>query len=52
MFERLSVWYKGQSSTTKCFLWMIPILILGIILRWDYIIEGLTKGFSFFNINK
>lgn len=49
MFERFSKWYKEQSSTTKCFLWMILLLILGIILRWDYISENLIKGFSFFN---
>jgi len=48
MFSKFKDWYNHQSQTTKCFLWLIPLLILGIILRWNTILAGISKGFEFF----
>jgi len=39
---------KELSPTLKGFLILAIILIIGIVLRWEYIISEAIKGFSFF----
>jgi hypothetical protein len=49
MLKRLIGWYKKQSSSTQGFIIIITLLIVGIIIRWEYIINGIIKGFHFFS---
>ena len=44
-------WYTDQTPTTTGFIWMGIILIIGIILRWDYISERVVSSFGFLNFN-
>ncbi|MBR5249500.1 MAG: hypothetical protein IKV28_02800 [Bacteroidales bacterium] len=51
MFQKLVTWYKEQSSTTQGMIWMGLLLIIGIIFRWDYILETVKQSFGFFSKN-
>ena len=42
-------WYKAQNDTVKAFIWIGLICIIGIILRWDAVVAGISKGFSFYS---
>lgn len=50
MFKKIVDWYKSQSSTTKGMIILGIVLVIGIIIRWDYIIEHIKRGFDFYNI--
>lgn len=47
--KRVKEWYMAQNDTTKAFIWLGIILIIGIIFRWDYITERISKGFDFYS---
>ena len=49
MFRKIKEWYTGQSDTVKAFVWIGLICIIGIILRWDAVVAGVTKGFNFYS---
>lgn len=49
MKRGFSKWFSQQSDTTKAFILIIIILIIGIIIRWDYVIDNITKGFEYFS---
>jgi len=49
MIKKLKEWYNRQSSSTQGFLIIIALLIIGIITRWEHIINGVIKGFNFFS---
>ena len=49
MFKNLKDWYNRQSDTTKALIWIGLICIIGIILRWDAVVKGISKGFSFYS---
>ena len=51
-FTRLKNWYSEQSSTAKGFIWIGLLLIIGIILRWDYISSRVVAAFGFLNFNQ
>lgn len=51
-FKRLKVWYSGQTPTTKGFIWIGLLLIIGIIIRWDYISKEVVAAFGFLNFNQ
>lgn len=42
-------WYKKQSDTTKGFIIIAIICIIGIIIRWNTVVEDTGRGFEFFN---
>jgi hypothetical protein len=48
MFHKIKNWYNGQSQTTKAFIWVAVLLIIGIVLRWNHIIDNIISGFNFF----
>jgi len=48
-FNKIADWYKKQNDTVKAFIWIALICIIGIILRWDAIIDGITRGFKFYS---
>ena len=52
MIEKIKEWWNNQSSTTQVFLALIVFLIIGIIIRWDFIMEGVGNGFEFFKFKK
>ncbi len=41
--------FNEQTPTMKGFILIIILLIIGIILRWDSIIEEAADGFRFFS---
>lgn len=49
VFVKIADWYKNQNQTTKAFIWIGVIAVIGIILRWDYVIEHIKRGFDFYN---
>ncbi len=49
MIDKITKWYHKQSPTTKGFIWIGIILIIGIILRWDYVIDNVLRSFKFLN---
>lgn len=49
MFGRLKAWYGKQTSTTQGLLWVGILLLIGVLLRWDYIVEEVRAGFDFLN---
>jgi|LFRM01.1.fsa_nt_gb hypothetical protein len=49
MIKRFTAWFKGLSPGVQGMLIMIPLLLIGILLNWGRIWEGIVKGFSFFN---
>ncbi len=50
-FTKLRNWYTAQTPTTKGFIWIGILLIIGIIIRWDYISEKVISSFGILNIN-
>ncbi len=46
-FCKIIKWYRELSDFTRGSLVVILLLIAGIILRWDYIIEGIIRGFKY-----
>ena len=51
-FTRLKNWYSEQTTTAKGFIWIGLLLIIGIILRWDYISSRVVAAFGFLNFNQ
>jgi len=49
MFGKLVNGFKSLSPTLQGFIISIVILIIGIILRWNYIIDNIIKGFKYFS---
>lgn len=47
MFRKIGEWYKRQTDFTKVSIWLILALVIGIIIRWNYIIGGASRGFDF-----
>lgn len=41
--------FKTLTPTTQGFIVVGILLIIGIIIRWKYIMEEITRGFNFFN---
>ncbi|HPJ82310.1 MAG: hypothetical protein KBC07_01135 [Bacteroidales bacterium] len=48
MIKRILAWYKRQTPEAKIMIIMIPLLLLAILLNWNRVWEGVSKGFSFF----
>ncbi len=46
--QRLIEKLKEATPVTKSFLILIIILLVGIILRWSYVKEGIKRGFGRF----
>lgn len=49
MLRKLTAWYKSQPDTVKGAIWLGIILIIGIILRWDYVLDGISRGFGYYS---
>ena len=49
LFERIKTWYGAQTDTTKALLWIGLIAIIGILIRWDAVVEGVKHGFGFYS---
>lgn len=49
MLSKLKNRFNQLSPFTQGSIILILLLIIGIILRWDIIMEGVNKGFKFFS---
>ncbi len=52
MIEKIKEWWGKQTPTAQIFMVLVVILIIGIIIRWDFIIESVGNGFDFFKFKK
>jgi len=52
MFKKIKDWYSAQTDSIKAMIWIGLICVLGIILRWDAVMEGMKKGFDFYSHSK
>lgn len=49
MFNKIKEWYNNQSDSTKAFIWIGAIALIGIICRWNHIVEQARAGFQFYS---
>ncbi|HNR27783.1 MAG TPA: hypothetical protein PKY83_05975 [Bacteroidales bacterium] len=49
MIKRIIAWYRKQTPEAKIMIFMIPLLLLAILLNWNRVWKGISKGFSFFS---
>ena len=49
LFEKVKTWYAAQTDTTKALLWIGLVAIIGILLRWNAVIDGIKHGFNFYS---
>ena len=47
--KKILDWYRSQSDTSKAFIWLSLISVIGVILRWDYDVEMISNGFSHYS---
>lgn len=47
--NKLKSWFLALPETQKGYILLIIILAFGIIIRWNYIIDNIIKGFSYFS---
>lgn len=48
-YNKLVEKYENASQSMQVMVFLIIVLIIGIILRWGYIMEQIAAGFRFFN---
>lgn len=41
--------FKAQSQTSQAFIILIILLLIGILLRWSTVINGIVRGFRFYS---
>lgn len=49
MFEKLKTWYAAQTDTTKALLWIGFVALIGILFRWNAVIDGIRHGFGYYS---
>ena len=49
MFQKIKAWYNAQSDTTKAFIWIGLVALIGILIRWDAVVAGIKHGFGFYS---
>jgi hypothetical protein len=49
LVKKVKKWFAGLSVTQQGYVLLIILLIVGIILRWEYIIDNIIKGFDYFS---
>ena len=49
--KKISEGFNNLSPTAQGMIVLGIVLIIGIILRWDYILEEVKRGFGFFSGN-
>jgi hypothetical protein len=49
MIKRLAAWFKNLPAHMQVMVILIPLLLLAILLSLDRILEGIAKGFLYFN---
>lgn len=48
-FDKIKTWYAAQTDTTKALLWIGLVAVIGILIRWNAVVEGIRHGFSFYS---
>lgn len=48
MLKNVREWYRRQDTFVKAGVWLAIVLIIGIIVRWGFVKEGVTRGFNFY----
>lgn len=47
--KKIIKWYAGLTEMQQGYIILIVLLVIGIILRWNYIIDNIIKGFNYFS---
>lgn len=48
MIKKIINWFKRQSPTIQGMIIVGILCVIGIILRWDFIVEQATKSINFY----
>ena len=49
---KLVAWFKESTPTTQGLIILGVLLVVGIILRWIYIVSEIMRGFGFFSVKE
>lgn len=49
MLKKFTNTFKNLNPNIQGFVILIVILVIGIILRWNYIIDNIIRGFKYFS---
>ncbi len=49
MIAKIKEHFSNLSPVSKGFIIIIVLLIIGIIIRWEYITDGIIRGFNYFS---
>ncbi|MBQ7222906.1 MAG: hypothetical protein IJS02_05525 [Bacteroidales bacterium] len=49
IIDRIKEWFNSQSDTAKTMIVMAIILLILIIIRWNFVVEGVKHGFQFYS---
>lgn len=49
LVNKIKSWFLALPDMQKGYVMLILILLIGIIIRWNYIIDNIIKGFSYFS---
>ena len=49
MMKKIADWWKSLDPSVKGLIIIGLICLIGIIIRWDYVMEGIKKGFNFYS---
>ena len=47
--KKIADWWKGLDPSVKGLIIIGLICLIGIIIRWDYVMGGIKKGFNFYS---
>ncbi|MBP5693223.1 MAG: hypothetical protein J6W86_05875 [Bacteroidales bacterium] len=46
--KKIAEWWKSLDPSMKGLIIIGLICLIGIILRWDYVVGGIRKGFNYY----
>lgn len=49
MLRKIKDWYNNQNDTVKAFVWIGLLCVIGILIRWNTVMDGIGKGFRFYS---
>ena len=47
--KKTIMWWKGLDHSMKALILIGLICLIGIIVRWDHVMDGIKKGFNFYD---
>ncbi len=47
--KKAALWWKNLDPSMKALILIGLICLIGIVLRWHYVMDGIKKGFNFYD---